>query len=331
MPPARRFAFLAAGCPENEGARNRRAVARSFLGLFCTTCGAWPPCHKVGSLVHAGGDFTRDASGARVGDLPLKKGSISRAVDMPRSSCDHRALSPSGPPDGVRRCSLEGSASRLSLLATSPSESVRSWWCHRSCLLAAVGGVQPHGSWHPSTIIRLQGFSSCSPAAVPRRWSSRRMTTSLVVGRSKPGCGLPPPLSFKDFHHPCWGGGCAELGPHLRMGSGPLLPSVLGGRRASAIHAEEANFGYARLADCGCHQPPRARCLGMDGFGAASDAASCCWVGAWLPVHRTGDGRVVCRSATPRASLALPTILVGHTWRRTSRERRSCSWMSSLP
>jgi hypothetical protein len=74
MPLARRFAYLTAGCPENEGARNRRAVACSFLGLVCMTCEAWPPCHKVGSLVHAEGDFTRDALGARVGDLPLKRG-----------------------------------------------------------------------------------------------------------------------------------------------------------------------------------------------------------------------------------------------------------------
>jgi hypothetical protein len=73
MPLARRFALLTAGCPEDEGARNRMAVVRSFFGLACMTCGAWPPCHKVGSLVHAGGDFTRDASGARVGGLPLKR------------------------------------------------------------------------------------------------------------------------------------------------------------------------------------------------------------------------------------------------------------------
>jgi hypothetical protein len=140
-------------------------------------------------------------------------------IVMPRSSCDHRALSPSGPPDGVRRCSLEGSASRPSLPATSPSESVHSWWCHRSCLLpATVGGVQPHGSWHPSTTIWLQGFSSCSPAAVPRRWSPRRMTTSLVVGRSKPGCGLSPTLSFKDVHHPRWGGRRVEPGPYPPYG-----------------------------------------------------------------------------------------------------------------
>jgi hypothetical protein len=158
--------------------------------------------------VDAGGDFTRDASGARVGGSAFKKGSISRAVVMPRSSCDHCALSPSGPPDGVRRCSLEGSASRSSLPTTSPSESVRSWWCRQSCLLpAAVEGVQPHGGWHPSTTIQLQGFSSCSPVATSGRWSSTRMTTSLVVERSESGCGLPPALSFKDVHHSCWGGG----------------------------------------------------------------------------------------------------------------------------
>jgi hypothetical protein len=39
------------------------------------------------------------------------------------------------------------------------------------------------------------------------------MTTSLVVERSKPGCGLPPTLSFKDVHHPRWGGRRAESGP----------------------------------------------------------------------------------------------------------------------
>jgi hypothetical protein len=71
MPLAGWFAFLAAGCPGNGGARNCRVVARSFLGLVCMTCGAWPPCHKVRSLVHAGGDSTHDASGPRVGGICL--------------------------------------------------------------------------------------------------------------------------------------------------------------------------------------------------------------------------------------------------------------------
>jgi hypothetical protein len=70
----RRFAFLTAGCPEIEGAHNCGAVARFFFGSVCMTCGAWPPCHKVGTLVHVGGDFARDASGGEWGDLPLKRG-----------------------------------------------------------------------------------------------------------------------------------------------------------------------------------------------------------------------------------------------------------------
>jgi hypothetical protein len=138
---------------------------------------------------------------------------------MPCSSRIPCALPPSGPPDGVRRCLLERSASGPSPPAISPSESSRSWWCRWSCLLlAAVRGAQPRGGWCSSAIARLQEFSSCSLATVPRQWSSRRMTTSLVVGRSKPGCGRPPALSFKDVHHPCWGGRRAESGSYLLHG-----------------------------------------------------------------------------------------------------------------
>jgi hypothetical protein len=38
------------------------------------------------------------------------------------------------------------------------------------------------------------------------------VTPSLMVGRSELGCGLCPSLSFKDVHHQCWEGECAELG-----------------------------------------------------------------------------------------------------------------------
>jgi hypothetical protein len=92
MPLVRQFAFLTAGCPENGGAHNRGVVARSFFGSVCMTCGAWPLCHKVGTLVHVGRDFARDASVARVGRSAFKKGSISRVVAMPRSTCIHRAF-----------------------------------------------------------------------------------------------------------------------------------------------------------------------------------------------------------------------------------------------
>jgi hypothetical protein len=57
------------------------------------------------------------------------------------------------------------------------------------------------------------------------------MTTSSVVGRSKPGCGLCPTLSFKDLHHPLYGGGRGESGPASAWASGPLLPPAFGGER----------------------------------------------------------------------------------------------------
>jgi hypothetical protein len=226
---------------------------------------------------------------------------------MPRSSCIHRALPPSRPPDGVRRCSLEGSASGPPPLAISPLKSSRSWWWCRSCLLfAAVRGAQPRGGWRSSAIARLQGFSSCSPAAISRQWSSRGMTTSLVVERSESGCGLPLPSTSRMFIIRAGEEGEPSWGLAFLMGWRLASSSSIWGRRVFASLAKEANFGYAGPTDCRRRQPPCAWCLGLGGFGAASDAASCCLVGAWLSVHRTGNGRAVRRSATSMASPAPP-------------------------
>jgi hypothetical protein len=76
-----RFAFLTAGCSENEGAHNCGADACSLRGVLpsscfrsvCMTCGVWPPCYRAVTLVHAGGNFARDASRCEWGDLPLKR------------------------------------------------------------------------------------------------------------------------------------------------------------------------------------------------------------------------------------------------------------------
>jgi hypothetical protein len=87
---------------------------------------------------------------------------------------------------------------------------------HPQSFRLVVGGVQLRGSWHLSAIVRLQGFSSGSPAAPPRRWSPKTVTTSPSVGRSKPGCGLCPSLSFKDVHHQCWEGSAPSWGRSLR-------------------------------------------------------------------------------------------------------------------
>jgi hypothetical protein len=151
-----------------------------------------------------------------VGRVAFKKGGdpFGRQPCL-RASLMRRVLPPSEPPDGERPC------------------------CFR---LAVVGGTQLHGSWYLSAIVRLQRFSSGSPAASPRRWSPKTVTTSLMVGRSESGCSLCPTLSFKDLHHPCWGGGRREPGlylPHGFVGRRPSSSSFWGWK-PSFSSAEEA-------------------------------------------------------------------------------------------
>jgi hypothetical protein len=148
----------------------------------------------------------------------------------------HRILPPSEPPDGEHL---------------------------RRFRLAVVGGTQLRGSWYLSAIVRLQGFSSGSPTASPRRWSPKTVTTSSMVGRSKPGCGLCPALSFKDLHHPCWGGGQTE--PEL------LPPArVRGSPSPSAFRGE------------GAHRPSGRVGLRQRGAGRRRpSSASACWA-RWL-------------------------------------------------
>jgi hypothetical protein len=156
------------------------------------------------------------------------------------------------------------------------------------------------------------------------------MTTSLVVGRSKPGCGLPLALSFKDVHHPCWGGGRAELGPRLPHGlAARFFPQY---SREKGFR-QPCGGSKLRVRGAGRLQLPLASACPVLRLGWLRRHLRCClqrWVGAWLSVHRTGDGRAVRRSATPTASAALPAALRDCIWRRASRGRRLRSWMSSL-
>jgi hypothetical protein len=191
----------------------------------------------------------------------------------------HRALPPSEPPDGE---------------------------CPR-CLRLVVGGAQPHGGWHPSAIARLQGFSSGSPTAFPHQWSPRMVTTSLIVGRSKPGCGLCPALSFKDLHHPCWGGGQGE--PEFCLLHGPAGHLFLqhSGERALTGLAEGADFDNAGPVGRKRRQLQHAW---LTGFGATFGATSHHWGGAGLSAHRTGGCCAVRTGGPSKTSHAARALLV---------------------
>jgi hypothetical protein len=115
------------------------------------------------------------------------------------------------------------------------------------------------------------------------------MTTSLVVGRSEPCCGLPLSSASRMFIIHAGEEGEPSWGPAFSMGWWPASSSSIQGRRAFTSLAEEANFRYAGPANCGCRRPPRARFPGLDGLGAASDAASCRF--GWGVAARPPHGR----------------------------------------
>jgi hypothetical protein len=138
----------------------------------------------------------------------------------------HRVFPPSEPPDGG----------------------------HPQSFRLVIGGTQLRGSWYLPAIVRLQGFSSISPTTSPRRWSPKTVTTSPWVGRSKPGCDLGPAHSFKDVHHPRWGGGRAE--PELYLPRGFVGQPLLQHSRERALTgpARGADFDNAGLVDSGRRQ-----------------------------------------------------------------------------
>jgi hypothetical protein len=179
----------------------------------------------------------------------------------------HRALPPSEPPDGERSC------------------------CFR---LAVVGGTQLRGSWYLSAIVRLQGFSSGSSAASPRRWSPETVTTSLMVGRSEPGCDLSPALSFKDLHHPGWGRGRAEPELYLPLGFvGHLLPQHSRERALTGL-AGRSDFDNAGLAGGERRQLQRVGLAGSAGSSSAPGA----------PSHHESGRRAARTGGPPKTSRA---------------------------
>jgi hypothetical protein len=159
-----------------------------------------------------------------------------------------------------------------------------------------VGGTQLRGSWYLSAIVRLQGFSSASPAVPPppRRRSPKMVTTSSWVGRSKPGCDLGPTLSFKDVHHPRWGGDRAELALYLPRGFvGHPLPRR-SRERALTGPAGGPDFDNAGLVDGGRRHLQRVGLVGLAPGGPS------CRRAAAAPCAREGHPR--CRAPLGRRS-----------------------------
>jgi hypothetical protein len=97
------------------------------------------------------------------------------------------------------------------------------------------------------------------------------VTTSSWVGRSKSGCDLGPALSFKDLHHPGWGGGRAEPELYLPRGlMGHLLPQHSRERALTGL-AGGSDFDNAGLVG---GQRQRVGLAGSAGTSSAPGAPS---------------------------------------------------------
>jgi hypothetical protein len=187
--------------------------------------------------------------------------------------------------------------------------------------LVVVGGKQLRGSWYLSAIARLQGFSSGSPAASPRRWSPKTVTTSSMVGRSEPGCGLCPALSFKDLHHPGWGGGRAELELYLPRGFvGHLLPQHSGERALTGL-AEGADSDNAGLVGRERRQLQHVGPAGSAGSGSAPDA----------PSRRTSGRRAARTGGPPKTSRAARAAFMFLGCPAFAPVRRLCAEVDARP
>jgi hypothetical protein len=242
MPLVRRFAFLTAGYPENGGAHNRGVVARSFFRSVRMMCGAWPPCHKVGTLVHVGGDFARDASGARVGRSAFKKG-----VDLPGSRHASLLLRPSRPSAfrasrwgtpvfsrGIRVKAVPSgdlTAGELALVVVPPILS-SSCCCWRSATPWGLAFFHHHSA---SRIFITQPGRNLRPVVIHKddyqpcggeKRAGLRPPPCPQLQGGRAGLRPPPFPQLQGVDHPRWGGGRAELGscpPHGLMWSPPLV------------------------------------------------------------------------------------------------------------
>jgi hypothetical protein len=254
----------------------------------CMTCGAWPPCHRVGTLGAHRWRLCPRRFGARVGKSAFKKG-----VHPPGSS----------------HASLLSHSSRPSAFRAS------GWGAPVS-----TGGIRVRAT--PSgglTAGELALFVSCAvvlPILSPSCccWRSaiswglapfcHRSASRIFI--MQPSYSLPPVVIYKDDHQPRGGEKLAGLRPPpypqlqgcsssllgwkaSRVGAltsawagDPLLPPAFGGEGCSpALRRRRTSATRGRLA--AGHQLQHVWLLGPDGFGAASNAASRRQVGHGYP------------------------------------------------
>jgi hypothetical protein len=179
----------------------------------------------------------------------------------------------------------------------------------------SVSSLEERNSVGVGTFQPSFGFKDFHHAArlypPPRRRPPKTVTTSPWVGRSKPGCDFGPTLSFKDVHHPRWGGGRAEPELYLPRGFVGHPPLRRSRERALAGPAGGSDFDNAGLVDGGRRQLQRVELVGL------APGVPSCRKAAVAPCAR--EDRPRCRALLGRRSCSgavLPLHRYGASARR---------------
>ena len=117
----------------------------------------------------------------------------------------------------------------------------------RRLALAVVGGARPHGDRYLSAVARLQGFSSCSPAAFPHQWA-------VWWGEASRAAASAPPSASRIFVILAEAEGELSRGSTSRMGRQAVSSFSIQGRR----HSLALRRGELRQRRTGRPQAPSA-------------------------------------------------------------------------
>jgi hypothetical protein len=111
-------------------------------------------------------------------------------------------------------------------------------------------------------------------------------------GEKRAGLRPPPALSFKDVHHPRWGGGQAKWGLRLSRGLAARFFLQHLGEKGVCQPCEEGELWVHGAGRLRRHQLPCVWLLGLGGFGAASGCLlPLGWGVAVRPPHRRRSRR----------------------------------------
>jgi hypothetical protein len=90
------------------------------------------------------------------------------------------------------------------------------------------------------------------PGCIPSPMVTQDGDHQFNGGEKQAGLRPRPALSFKDLHHPCWGGGRGEPGPAFAWAGVPLLPPASGGGNHPPALRRRRPPSMSGKANCCC-------------------------------------------------------------------------------